>query len=560
MTDDNSTTGGRLIVEALLAHGVEVVFCVPGESYLEVLDALYEARDKIRLVTCRHENGAAYMAEAYAKLTGRAGVCLVTRGPGACNASIGIHTAFQDSTPVVLLIGQVSRPHIGREAFQEVDFKAQFKPLSKWADEMEKAAQAPGLIAEAFRQALSGRPGPAVLSMPEDLLGQSCGPVEATPMSVERPGPKPGDMERLHRMVADCRRPLMMVGGGGWTAKAIRDIHAFAAANRMAVCCSFRRHDLFDNRHPGFIGEMGIGPDPALIERFREADLLIVAGARLGEMTTQGYTLIEAPKPRQALVHVHPGAGELGRVFEPVLGIHSSMPAFAEAAAALAPAEKNRWLEWAGEARDDYEKNRVPKPPPGRLDLAGMMTWLDGRLPDDAVVTVDAGNFAGWPQRYLTFGGGRRLLGAANGSMGYGAPSAVAAAIVQPGRTVVGFAGDGGFAMTGIEVATAVHYRAKPLIVVFNNSMYGTIRMHQERRFPGRVIGTDLSAPDFAAMARSLGAFGERVGKTEDFAPAVERALKSDRAAVIELIVDPEIINTRTTLSEIRARAMGEGG
>ncbi len=554
----NSVTGGRQVVEALLAHGVGAVFCVPGESYLEILDALHDATDNIRLVTCRHENGAANMAEAYAKLTGRVGVCMVSRGPGACNAAIGIHTAFQDSTPVLLLIGQVPRPYRGREAFQEVDFEAMFSPLAKWVGEVKEAGRVAEMVAGAISDAISGRPGPSILSLPEDILSQSMPTATCPAAKVPKAShvcPSSSDIKHLRRMLADSRRPMMLLGGGGWTDKARQDILSFAELNHLPVSCSFRRHDLFDNRNACFVGEMGISPDPALVKRFKDADLLLVVGARLGEMTTQGYTLID-PERNQPMIHVHPDPDEPGRVFRAELGINSSMPDFAEAVASMIPLDDPGWFEWSREARIDYQKNRIPVAPPGPLDLAKVMADIDMWLPDDAIITVDAGNFSGWPQRYLTFGGGRRLLGAANGAMGYGVPAAVAAKIIEPERVVVGFVGDGGFAMTGMEMATAVHNGAAPLIIVFNNSIFGTIRMHQERRYPGRVTGTDLAHIDIAATARSLGAFAERVEKTGDFLPALRRAAKSGRAAVIELIVDTDVISTRTTLSEIRSAAL----
>ncbi len=551
----NTSTGGQLAARALHLHGVDTVFCVPGESYLDLMDGLYDFADDIALVSCRHENGAANMAEAYGKLTGRPGVCMVTRGPGACNASIGVHTAFQDSTPMVLLVGQVPRPHLGREAFQEVDYRQMYGALAKWVTQVDDPGQIPEVMAQAFQTALSDRPGPVVVALPEDMLREPSGADDVSPYEIKSVRLDPGDIERLHHILGDAQRPMVMVGGGGWTDAARSDIVAFADTNDLPVCCSFRRHDLFDNNHPGFVGELGVSPSPALLSQIAEADVLLVVGARLGEMTTQGYTLIDAPRPRQTLVHVHPSADELGRVFEPSLAIQTSMPEFAKAAAALGPVDGMRWHGWTSAARAAYEENARPADYGGDLDLGKVMGVLQDRLPGNAIVTVDAGNFSGWVQRFLTFGGGRRLLGSTAGAMGYGVPAAVAAKIADPERTVVACVGDGGFGMTGQELATAVMAGVDPLILVFNNAMYGTIRMHQERHFSGRVIGTDLANPDFPALARAFGAHGEAVERTDDFEPALDRALKSGKAALIELRMDPDVISTRTTLTAIREAA-----
>ena len=551
-------TGGRLVADALRVHGVETVFCVPGESYLEIMDGLFDVSGDIALISCRHEHGAANMAEAYGKLTGRPGVCMVTRGPGACNASIGAHTALQDSTPMVLLVGQVRRGYMGREAFQEVDYRQMYAPLAKWVTQVERAEQLPEVMARAFRTAVSGRPGPVVLALPEDMLGEAADVADTAPYETEHARPDAGDLERLRRILADAERPVMVIGGGGWTDAARDGIAAFAEAHGLPTCCSFRRHDLFDNTHACFVGELGLSPDPALVKRVKEADVLLVVGARLGEMTTQGYTIVEAPKPKQTLIHVHAGAEELGRVFEPALAIHSGMAEFFEAARSLAPVDGSRWREWSAEARRDYEKNRTPPPYKGALDLGRVMAELSERLPRDAIVTVDAGGFSTWTQRYLAFGAGRRFLGGTSGAMGYAVPAAVAAKIAAPERMVVACVGDGGFGMTGQEVLTAVMYGVDPVILVFNNSMYGTIRMHQERHHPGRVIGTDLVSPDFAALAGTYGAHGETVETTRDFMPAFERALGSGKPAVIELRMDRDVVSARTTLSALREGA-GQG-
>lgn len=548
-------TGGQLVAAALHAHGVPFVFCVPGESYLPLLDGLYDVKDVITVVTCRHEQGAATMAEALGKLSGRPGVCAVTRGPGACNASIAIHTAFQDSTPMLVLVGQVPRRFLGREAFQEVEFTQMFRPLAKHALQVNSAGALPQALATAWQVALSGRPGPVVLAIPEDVLAEASDAPDVPPLPVDPMEPDVELMHRLHRVLGDAERPLMIVGGGGWTGAARSDILAFASENTLATCCTFRRHDIIDNNAPIFIGELGIGADPALLARVRAADVIIAVGTRLGEIPTQSYTLLDREHPAQALVHVHPDPGEIGRVFRADLAIPSAVPAFARAARALASAGDSRWQGWASEARADYLRNRTPQPSTSALDLGAVMMELDRRLPADAIVTVDAGNFSGWPQRFLAYGGGRRLLGPTNGAMGYAVPAAVAAKLAAPGRMVVACVGDGGFGMTGQELATARRYGAAPIVLVFNNAMFGTIRMHQERRYPERVIATGLTNPDFAALASAYGCHGETVTDTSAFGPALARASAAGTLAVIELRIDPNVITTRTTLGAIRRAA-----
>ncbi len=549
-------SGGQLVVAALRAHGVDMAFSVAGESYLEVLDALFDAPE-IRLVTCRQEGGAAFMAEAYGKLTGRPGVLLVTRGPGACNASIGIHTAFQDSTPMVVLVGQVARHQIDREAFQEVDFRRMFSPLAKWVAQIDLAERVPELVNQAFQVAVSGRPGPVVLALPEDMLRDRCAAAVAGPYRAVHAHPGAADLAELRRLLAAAERPIMLVGGGSWSDAACADIARFAAANDVPVCCSFRRQDIVDNRLPVFCGDLGTGAAASLVARIKAADLVLAVGARIGEITSQSYSLLGIPEPGKTLIHVHAAAEELGRVFRPTLAIQSGMAEFAAAAAALPPVAAPRWAEWRKAARAEYEAglepNRLADAP--ALDLGRVMTWLRERLPDDAIVTSDAGNFSGWPNRFLQYRRPGRQLGPTSGAMGYGVPAAVAASLVHPDRLTVGFCGDGGFLMTGQEIATALAAGGAPIILVFDNGMYGTIRMHQERRFPGRVIGTGLKNPDFLALAGAYGAFGARVDRTEEFAPAFEAAVASRRAAIIALTVDPEMITTRTTLSALRRQA-----
>ncbi len=549
-------TGGELIVEALKRHGLDIVFCVPGESFLPILDALYDT-DGIRVVTCRHEHGAAMMAEAHGKLTGRPAVCLVTRGPGACNAAIGVHTAFQDSTPMLLLIGQVERGFIGREAFQEVDLARMFTALAKRAEQVDAGEALPAAMAAAIHDARSGRPGPVVLSLPEDVLADRVEAEAMAPLAVHDPEPDEGLMQRLHHRLGDACRPLLLVGGSGWTAAARADLHGFAVANGLPVCCAFRRHDIFDNADPLFAGELGIGANPALVARMKAADLVIAVGTRLGEITTQGYTLLPRRGEKAAdgpdLVHVYPDAAEPGRVFSVAVAIPAAPAAFAAAARRLAPGNAERWRSWAAAARAEYVADRGRAARGGALDLHQAMAELDQMLPGDAIVSVDAGNFSGWPQRFLTFGGGRRLLGPCNGAMGYAVPAAVAAKLAAPERCVVACVGDGGFGMTGQELATAVAAGLPIVVLIFDNGMFATIRMHQERSYPGRPIATALTNPDFAAVARAYGAHGETVSTTAEFRPAMARALAWAGPAVVALRFDPDLITTRATLSELRS-------
>jgi len=554
VTNQAILSGGQLVVAALQVHGVEMAFSVAGESYLEVLDALVDAPD-IRLVTCRQEGGAAFMAEAYGKLTGKPGVLLVTRGPGACNASIGIHTAFQDSTPLVVLVGQVARNQLDREAFQEVDFRRMFAPLAKWVAQIDIAERVPELINQGFQIAVSGRPGPVVLALPEDMLRDRCAAAVSGPYRAVRAHPGAADLGELRRLLAAAERPIVLVGGSGWSDKACRDIAGFAQTNDLPVCCSFRRQDIVDNRLPCFVGDLGTGASPSLVARVKQADLLLAVGTRIGEITSQFYSLLGIPEPGKALIHVHASAEELGRVFRPSLAIQSGMPEFAAAVAMLAPVAAPRWSSWRETVRAEYEAGLIPPSSISSLDLGEIMRWLRDRLPSDAIVTSDAGNFSGWPNRFLQYRRPGRQLGPTSGAMGYGVPAAVTAKLVYPDRLVVGFCGDGGFMMTGQELATATLEGTGPIIMVFNNGMYGTIRMHQERRFPGRVVGTALKNPDFLALARAYGIFGASITKTEQFAPAFEEAVSGRRAAIIELKMDPEMITTRTTLSEIRRHA-----
>ncbi|WP_374445101.1 thiamine pyrophosphate-binding protein [Stella sp.] len=556
MTRANARTGGQLLVDTLRANGVDTVFQVAGESFLAVLDALYDVRDEIRCITCRQEGGAAFMAEAYGKLTGKPGVLIVTRGPGACNASIGVHTAHQDSTPMVVLIGQVAREQWEREAFQEVDFRRMYGPLAKWVGQIETADRVPEYVSRAFHIAQSGRPGPAVLALPEDMLREMADVPVPGPAKPAKAHPGPDDLARLREMLAAARRPLLLVGGGDWTDESGAAIQAFAEANGLPVACSFRRFDVVDNRSPAYVGDLGTGAAKDLVKLAKDCDLLIAVGARLGEITTQGYELLSSPEPKQTLVHVHPSAEELGRVFRPTLGIQSGVVQFAAALAGMAPVDGAAWAEWRRAARAAYEAQLVPAPYAGQMHVGEAMVALRAMLPRDAIVTTDAGNASGWPQRFLQFGRPGRFLGPTSGAMGYAVPAAIAASLRHPGRRVVGFAGDGAFMMSGQEIATAIQYGATPILVILNNGMYGTIRMHQERDFPNRVHGTALTNPDFAALARAYGAHGETVERTQDFAAAFRRACDAGTLAVIEVKTDPDLITTRTTLTALREGAL----
>ena len=564
MTDrgGNLRSGGQILVDQLRIHGADMAFGVPGESYLAVLDALHDAPE-IRFLVCRQEGGAAMMADAYGKLTGRPGLCFVTRGPGATSASAGVHIAFQDSTPMILFIGQVARGQLDREAFQEIDYRRMYGQLAKWVAQIDDPARLPEYVSRAYHTATAGRPGPVVLALPEDMLTERVAAEDAGPYRPVVTHPGPEQMAALRERLARAERPFVLLGGGGWTATACADIQAFAEASGLPVGAAFRCQDYFDNAHPNYVGDVGIGLNPKLGRRIRESDLLLVTGARLGEMTTGGYSLIDIPRPRQSLIHVHAGAEELGRVYQPELAINATPPAFAAAARALAPIADPPWAEWTRAARADYEENIRPTRGPGPVQMAEIVAWLRGRLPPEAIVTNGAGNYTAWVHRFHQYRRYRTQLAPTSGSMGYGLPAAVAAKAVRPAQPVICFAGDGCFLMHGQELATAVQYGLGIVVIVVNNGMYGTIRMHQEREYPGRVSSTGLTNPDFAAYARAFGAGGEAVERTEDFAPAFERAFERAMAAggpsLIELRLDPEAITPRSSLSEIRAAALEKG-
>lgn len=549
-------SGAQVLIDQLRIHGADTIFGVPGESYLAALDALYAQRNSVRYVICRQEGGAANMAEAYGKLTGKPGICFVTRGPGATNASIGLHTGFQDSTPMILLVGQVARDQADREAFQEIDYRRMFGQMAKWVAQIEDARRIPELVSQAFHRAVNGRPGPVVLALPEDMLTDEVEVADAGPYRIARGAPSADDMATLRTLLEQARQPVVILGGGGWTAEACADIRAFIEANNLPVTTAFRNQDLIDNRHPNFVGDLGVGASPPLAERIKACDLIVAVGPRLGEATTAGYTLLDIPVPKQKLVHVHAGAEELGRVFQATLPINSGMANFARAAKAMKPVDGARWKTHVEQGRAAYLKNIEPNEQPGAVNMTEVIGWLNKRLPDDVIVTNGAGNYAAFLHRFFQYRGFRTQLAPTSGAMGYGVPAAVAAKIVQPHRMVVSFAGDGCFLMNGQEFATAVQHGANVVIVVVDNGMYGTIRMHQEREYPTRVHGTELRNPDFAAYARAFGGHGETVERTADFAPAFERAVAAGKPAIIHVKVDPEALTSRITLSKLREQAL----
>ncbi|HWA51167.1 MAG TPA: thiamine pyrophosphate-binding protein [Dongiaceae bacterium] len=552
----NLRSGGQILIDALKIHGVDTAFCVPGESYLAALDALHDAKDQINLIVCRQEGGAAYMAEAYGKMTGRPGICFVTRGPGATNASIGVHTAFQDSTPMILFVGQVARDQVEREAFQEIDFRRMFGPMVKWVAEIDDAARIPEYVSQAFHRAVNGRPGPVVLALPEDMLTDRVSVADAGRYKPAQPSPSAAQMQELRDRLSKAKRPLMVLGGGGWSAQAVADIRAFAEAMNLPTGCSFRCQDLFDNLHPNYAGDVGIGINPKLAARVKNADLLLVVGARLGEMTTSGYTLLSIPVPQQPLIHVHASAEELGRVYQAALAINSGMAEFAAMAKAVPPIPSRAWDAETKVAHADYLEWSTPPQVEGPVQMGEIMAWLESRLPEDAIMTNGAGNYATWLHRFHRYRRFRTQLAPTNGSMGYGVPSAIAAKSVAPGLMVVSFNGDGCYMMNGQELATAVQYDLPVIFVVVNNGTYGTIRMHQERTYPGRVSGTDLRNPDFVALAKAYGAHGELVEKTADFALAFDRCAKAGKPSLIEIRLSAEVLTPRQTLSQIRAAAL----
>jgi acetolactate synthase-1/2/3 large subunit len=567
-TQTPSRLAGHALVEALIAQGIDTCFGVPGESYLAVLDGFHEHAQRIRFIACRQEGGAAFMAEAQGKLSGRPGICFVTRGPGATNASIGLHTAFQDSTPMILFVGQVASEQRDREAFQELDYRQVFGPgtlgMAKWVGEVHDADRLPEYVARAFHTALQGRPGPVVLVLPEDMLTKPTAAPVLPRVEPAQAWPAPGALRQVRELLLAARQPLLIAGGSGWDAEAAAALQRFAENWALPVGCGFRFQDCFDNRHLLYAGDVGIGINPKLAQRVKDADLILALGVRLGEMTTGGYTLIEAPRPRQKLIHVHAGAEELGRVYAADLLLQASMACAAKALETLAAPLDLPWRGWTEAAHADYEANHVA-PAVAPLDLAEVMKTVQRLAPADTVYTNGAGNYSGWLQRYVRYHGlqhdGRTQLAPTSGAMGYGVPAAVAASLLYPARTVINVAGDGDFLMTGQELATATGYGAgtgpgKLISLVVDNATYGTIRMHQEREYPGRVSGSDLFNPDFAALARAYGWEASKVDTTAAFEPAFAAALAAARPTLIHLKLDADVSTSRSTLSAIRSAAL----
>jgi len=544
-------TGGRALADALVAQGIDHVFAVPGESYLDVLDGLYDVRQKLKLVTCRFEAGAVHMAEAFGKLKGRPAAAMVTRGPGACHGAIGVHVAMQDSTPLLLFVGQIPHEDAGRDAFQEVDYRRMFSPLAKWVTQIDQAKRIPEIVAHAVDVAVSGRPGPVVIALSEEMQKDLIEMPDLPRATVAPPHPDPAALAQLRAMLGRARKPLAVLGGSCWTEEGRSAIRDFLLGNDIPVTVGFRRQALYDGTLDNFAGDLGVGSDPGLLGKVKEADLILAIGSRLGDAVTQGYALFEMAGS-VPIVQVYPDAGEIGRVFRPALGIVSDLNSFAHAMAALEPVHSN-WGEWTEELRSLREAQRAVPNYEGTLNLGTAMRELESLLDRDAVVTTDAGNFAGWATRFINFRDGQRYIGPTNGAMGYSVPAAIGAKIADPERMVVSMVGDGGFMMTGQELATAFHHGVAPIVLVFNNQMYGTIRMHQERAYPGRVSGTGLTNPDFAKYIEAFGGHGEVVSDTAEFSPAFRRAMDSGRPAVIELRMNPEQITTRATIAELRA-------
>jgi len=552
---DNLRSAAEVLVDQLRIHGVRHVFCVPGESYLAVLDAFHDS--DLTVTVCRQEAGAAIMAEAVGKVTGRPGVCFVTRGPGATNAAHGIHIARQDSTPLVMFVGQVARETREREAFQELDYRAVFGSMAKWATEIDDAARVPEIVSRAFHTAANGRPGPVVVAIPEDMLVERIAVDDAPPFSAIETSPGLDEMQKFAELLAAARAPVAVLGGSRWSQEACDRMARFAEKYKLPVCTTFRRGHLFDQTHSCYAGDLGIGPNPKLLERIKSSDLVIVIGGRLGELPSQHYTLFDIPRPQHPFVHVHPGAEELGRVYSPHLAINATPTAFtaaletlkfSRAAVGEAKAANADYRAWTDKLTEQ----------PGAVNFGAVMIWLRENLARDAFLCNGAGNYAAWIHRFFRFRRFAQQVAPASGSMGYGVPAAVAMKRLHPERQVICIAGDGDFLMNGQEFATAVQYDLPFTTIVFDNGMYGTIRMHQEREYPGRISATDLRNPDFAAYARAFGGFGVLVERTEDFPAAFRAAEASGKPAIVRLAIDPEAITPGTTLAKIRARAVAE--
>jgi acetolactate synthase-1/2/3 large subunit len=552
---DNIRTAAEILVDQLRIHGVRHVFCVPGESYLAVLDAFHDS--DLAVTVCRQEGGAAMMAEAVGKATGRPGVCFVTRGPGATNASPGIHIARQDSTPLVVFVGQVARDMREREAFQELDYRAVFGSMTKWATEIDDPARIPEIVSRAFYTAANGRPGPVVVSLPEDMLSERVAVDDAPAFSPIETAPGPVEMAKFVQLVGAARTPILILGGSRWSQEASDGIARFAEKFALPVATTFRRLHLFDALHPCYAGDLGIGPNPKLVERIKSADLVALIAGRMGELPSQSYTLFNIPQPQMTFVHVHPGAEELGRVYSPKLAIHATPTAFAAALEHLDVPGAPRGQAEAAHA-DYLAWTETPTEQPGAVNLGAIMVWLREYLPDDAILCNGAGNYAAWIHRFFRFRRFGQHVAPTSGSMGYGVPAAVAMKRLYPERPVICIAGDGDFLMNGQEFATAVQYGLPFVVVIADNGIYGTIRMHQEREYPGRIIATELRNPDFAAYARAFGGFGVSVESTADFPTAFKEAQASGKPAIIRLAIDPEAITPMMTLTKIRAKSFAD--
>jgi len=546
-------SGAEVLIEALRLNSAERIFCIPGESFLAALDALHD-RSEIELIVCRNEGGAAYMAEADAKLTGRPGLCFVTRGPGACNASGGLHVALQDSTPMILLVGQVARKDLDREAFQEIDYRRMFGEVAKWVAQIDDADRIPEYVNRAWSVATGGRPGPVVLVLPEDMLTDSTATADAGPWKPVSISPAAEDIDRVGEMLAAARAPLVIVGGSGWSDDARIRLQEFAASWHIPVANSFRCQDYFDNEHPNYIGDLGLGVNPALTDRIGNSDCLLVIGARLGEMTTGGFSLLDIPLPQQPLIHVHPGVEELGHIYQPTLAINATSARFIEALATRlatpgTPAKRTALIEQAHQEYLDWNQSIEV---PGPMQLSDLFHELRNAVPEDAIICNGAGNNTGWLHRFFRYRRFRSQLAPTSGTMGYGLPAAVAAKLRFPERCVVAITGDGDFMINGQEFATAMQYGTAIIVLIVNNGIYATIRMHQEREYPGRVIGTDMVNPDFVALAEAHGAHAERIERSDDFPAAFARARESGRLALIEIVFDAEILTPTLTVEGLR--------
>jgi acetolactate synthase I/II/III large subunit len=546
-------SGGQLLVESLMALGARKIFGVPGESYLAVLDALHDTQGQVDFVLCRNEGGAAFMAAAWGKLMGQPGICAVTRGPGATNASIGIHTAMQDSVPMLVFVGQVGTDMRGREAFQELDYRAVFGSMAKWVVEIDQVARIPEILSRAWMTACSGRPGPVVIALPEDMLTSL---TEVAPLPgagrISEPAPQPAALDQALALLAGAQRPLILMGGANWSAQGQRDLQAFAEASDIPVVAAFRYQDQFDNASPCYAGEAGVGMPAHVKALLREADVILALNIRFGEMTTDAYTLFSVPIPVQKIIHVHASDAEIGKIYQPVLGIQAGPNAFAAALRVV----RGNWAAWRAKANADWLAGFAAPVQPSPVDMVAVTAHLRAVLPEDVILTNGAGNFTVWPNKFFKFGKAARLLAPQSGAMGYGLPAAIAAKVAYPSRAVVCFAGDGDFQMNCQELATAAQAGAQPIVLILNNGIYGTIRAHQERHYPGRVSGTTMVNPDFVALARAYGFHAERVERTEDFAAAFARAMESASGAVLDLDISPEALTPRQTLSEMRAQAL----